>query len=236
MSLLETQNLHIHYDQVEAVKGVSLTIEHGSIVSLIGSNGAGKSSILKAIFGLKKPTSGTIHFKGQKIDKRTSQDIARMGMAFSLEGRRLFPQMTVAENLEMGAFLTRDKKQVRQKMEKMFEAFPILKERSRQIAGTLSGGQQQVAAIARALMADPELLLLDEPSLGLAPLIIKDIARIIKEINRDGVSILLVEQNTKLGLGVADKGYVLEVGKVVLSGKAEELMENEHVQRAYLGA
>jgi branched-chain amino acid transport system ATP-binding protein len=235
MSLLEIQDLHLHYDRVEAVRGASLSIEYGSIVSLIGANGAGKSSILKAIFGLEPPSSGRITLKNKPIHTLPSKQIARMGVAFSLEGRRLFPRMSVSENLEMGAFLIKDKARVRKNMERIFGLFPILEERSNQLAGTLSGGQQQIAAIGRALMGDPELLLLDEPSLGLAPLVVKDIARIIKEINQSGVSVLLVEQNTKLGLGVAQHGYVLEVGRVVLSGPAGELMQNQHVQKAYLG-
>ena len=235
MSFLRVKDIRVHYQRVEAVKGVSMEIDAGSVVALIGTNGAGKTTILRAIFGLKELSAGEIWFSGERIDGASPQSIARMGVAYSLEGRRLFPQMTVFENLEMGAYLRTDKTEVKQHMEEVFQRFPILRERRRQAAGTLSGGQQQMLAIGRALMGKPRLLLLDEPSLGLAPLIVKEIANTVLEINERGVAVLLVEQNSKLGLGVAQKGYVLEVGEVALSGGAQELLRNEHVKEAYLG-
>jgi branched-chain amino acid transport system ATP-binding protein len=235
MNLLEIKDITIHYERVEAIKGISVQIEKGSIVTLIGSNGAGKTSILRTIFGLKNPTTGEIWFEGRRIDKLPPQEIARIGIAYTMEGRRLFPRMTVLENLEMGAYFRADKKEVKSDIEEIYEHFPILSDRRNQEAGTLSGGEQQMLAIGRALMGNPSLLLLDEPSLGLAPKIVQELSTIIKDINKRGVSILLVEQNSKLALGVAQKGYVLEVGKVVLEGDAEELLRNDHVRRVYLG-
>jgi branched-chain amino acid transport system ATP-binding protein len=235
MKFLFLKDIRVHYQRVEAVKGVSMELDAGSIVALIGTNGAGKTTILRAIFGLKELSAGEIWFSGERIDGSSPQRIARMGVAYSLEGRRLFPQMTVLENLEMGAYLQTDNGEIKRGMEEVFQRFPILRERQRQAAGTLSGGQQQMLAIGRALMGKPRLLLLDEPSLGLAPLIVKEIAETVLEINKRGVAVLLVEQNSKLGLGVAQKGYVLEVGEVALSGDARDLLKNEHVKRAYLG-
>jgi len=235
MNLLEVKNIIIHYGKVKAVKGVSMVLAEKSIVSLIGSNGAGKTTILRAIIGLKKPTTGEIWFARDRIDGRTPQEIAKMGIAYCLEGRRLFPLMTVYENLEMGAYLRKDKKEIKSDIDEVFKLFPILKERERQQAGTLSGGQQQMLAIGRALMTKPKLLLLDEPSLGLAPLIVQEIGLIIQDINRRGVSVLLVEQNSKLALRMAQRVYVLEVGAISLEGDCEELLKNDHVKRAYLG-
>jgi branched-chain amino acid transport system ATP-binding protein len=235
MKVLDVKNVRIHYERVEAVKGVSIEVSEGAIVSLIGNNGAGKTTILRAVFGLKKPTTGEIWFAQKRIDGHSPQEAAKMGMAYCLEGRRLFPQMTVYENLEMGAFLRKNKKEVERDIKEVFHLFPMLDERKKQKAGTLSGGQQQMVAIGRALMTKPKLLLLDEPSLGLAPLIVREIGVIIENINRRGVSILLVEQNSKLALGVAQRGYVLEVGNVSLEGDARELLQNEHVKKAYLG-
>jgi len=235
MKLLNIRDIRIHYERVEAIKGVSMELQEGSIISLIGNNGAGKTTMLKAIFGLKKLTTGEIWFAQERIDERSPQEIAKIGIAYCLEGRRLFPQMTVRENLEMGAYLRKDQTEVKNHMQEIFRLFPILEERKTQKAGNLSGGQQQMVAIGRALMTKPQLLLLDEPSLGLAPLIVREIGMIIRSINQGGVSILLVEQNSKLALGVAQKGYVLEVGKVSLEGDAQELLKNEHVKKAYLG-
>lgn len=235
MNLLEVKNIRAHYGRVEAVKGVSIVVEEGSIVSLIGSNGAGKTTFLKAVFGLKTLTSGEVWFQGKRIDHSSPQHIAKKGIAYSLEGRRLFPMMTVRENLEMGAFLRSNREQVRSDLKEMYQRLPILGERVNQLAGTLSGGEQQIVAIGRALMSRPKLLMLDEPSLGLAPLMVLKIADIIRDINKSGVSVVLVEQNSKLGLGVAQKGYVLEVGRVALEGEAGSLMENEHVKKVYLG-
>jgi len=235
MKLLDIRNIRVHYERVEAIKGISMEVLEGSIVSLIGNNGAGKTTTLKAIFGLKKPTGGEIWFSQERIDGRSPQEIAKMGLAYCLEGRRLFPQMTVYENLEMGAYLRKDKNEVKSRLKEIFHLFPILDERKKQRAVTLSGGQQQMLAIGRALMTQPKLLLLDEPSLGLAPLIVQEIGVIIQDINKRGVSILLVEQNSKLALGVAQRGYVMEVGNIALEGNAKELLANEQVKKAYLG-
>ena len=235
MDLLSLHNIQVHYDKVEALKGVSLNVKEGSIVALIGANGAGKTTVLKSIFGLTKVSAGEIVFGGRRIDNESPKEIAKLKIAYSMEGRRLFPHMTVIENLKMGAFLQKDKSKIQKQLSDIFQRFPILKDRQKQLAGTLSGGQQMMLAIGRALMADPRLLLLDEPSLGLAPLVVKEIGRMVKEINQRNVTVLLVEQNSKLGLGVADKGYVLEVGKISLEGDGRELLENEHVKKTYLG-
>ncbi|MBI5603099.1 MAG: ABC transporter ATP-binding protein [Deltaproteobacteria bacterium] len=235
MTLLALRNIRVHYGQVEALKGVSINVEEGSIVSLIGANGAGKTTTLKSIFGLKKLTEGEIYFDGQRIDNQSPLEIAKRGIAYAMEGRRLFPYMTVLENLEMGAFLRKNKSEIQEELNQIFQRFPILKARQKQYAGTLSGGEQMMLAISRALMANPRLLLLDEPSLGLAPLVVREIGHMIREINQRKVTILLVEQNSKLGLGVARKGYVLEVGKIALEGDSQDLLENEHVKRTYLG-
>lgn len=235
MNLLEVKDIRVHYERVEAVKGVSITVEEGSIVSLIGSNGAGKTTILKAIFGLKRLTSGEIRFETERIDRSSPRKIAQKGIAYALEGRRLFPMMTVLENLEMGAYLRTDKEEIESDLQEVYRRLPVLKDREKQHAGTLSGGEQQMAAIGRALMSRPKMLMLDEPSLGLAPLVVLEIAKIIRETNKRGVSVVLVEQNSKLGLGVAKIGYVLEVGQVALEGEAKSLLENEHVRKAYLG-
>ncbi len=235
MALLEIKDIWVHYGRVEAIKGISITVAEGTIVSIVGSNGAGKTTTLKAIFGLKKISSGEILFGGRKIDGRPPREIARMGLAYSLEGRRLFPHMTTRENLEMGGYLRRKSAEIRNDMEEIYERLPVLKQREKQLAGTLSGGEQQMAAIGRALMSRPRLLMLDEPSLGLAPLMIQRIGKIIGEINQRGMTVMLVEQNSKLGLRVAARGYVLEVGKVALEGDTRELMLNEHVKKVYLG-
>ena len=235
MKLLDIKDIRVHYERVEAIKGVSMEVEEGSIVSLIGANGAGKTTILRAVFGLKRPTSGEIWSAEKRIDGRSPQDIAKRGIAYSLEGRRLFSLMSVYENLEMGAYLRTDKREIGKDIEEIFERFPILRDRQKQDAGTLRGGEQQMLAIGRALMSKPRLLLLDEPSLGLAPMIVRELGGIIKNINQQGVAILLVEQNTKLGLGIARRGYVLEVGEIALQGDAKELLEDEHVKKVYLG-
>jgi len=232
---LEIKDIKIHYGKVAAGKGVSVQVEKGTIVSLIGSNGAGKTTILRTLFGLKKPTSGEIWFNGERIDGLEPPQIKRRGIAYSMEGRRLFPGLTVWENLEMGAYIVKDRKAIKKSMEEVYNLFPILFERYKQKAGTLSGGQQQMLAIGRALMSKPDLLLLDEPSLGLAPKIVKEVGTIIRNINETGVSVLLVEQNSKLGLGVANRSYVLEVGSVVIEGDAKDLINNDHVKKIYLG-
>jgi len=232
--LLDVKDIRIHYGKVEAIKGVSFGVEEGEIATLIGSNGAGKTTILRTISGVKSPTSGEIWFKGERIDKMPSHRIVQMGIAQSPEGRRVFPYMSVAENLIMGAYVRRDR-EVGKDVEWVYQIFPRLKERAWQQAKTLSGGEQQMLAIARALMARPKLLLLDEPSLGLAPLVIAAIAEVIKEINKTGITIILVEQNARLALGLAHKGYLLETGNLVLAGDAKDLANSETVQRIYLG-
>ncbi len=232
---LEIKNINVHYGKVEAVKGVSVQIEKGTVVSLIGGNGAGKSTILRTLAGLKKPTSGEIWFAGERIDGLSATEIARKGIGYSMEGRRIFSGLSVHENLEMGAYIMKDRRKIQRRIEEICDLFPILRERNNQKGGTLSGGEQQMLAIGRAMMCEPALLLLDEPSLGLAPKIVRELNVIIRDINKMGVSVLLVEQNSKLGLGVADRGYVLEVGEVVLMGDASELMANDHVKKIYLG-
>jgi len=229
------QNLRIYYGRVEALKGVSLEVDQGAIVTLIGANGAGKSTALRAISGLVRPASGEILFQGKRIDCLSPQDVVRRGIAHVPEGRRVFPFMTVRENLNMGAFRRKDKEEIKKNLEGIFEHFPILRERRNQRAGSLSGGEQQMLAIGRALMSQPTLLLLDEPSLGLAPLMVREVGRIIGEINQRKVGIILVEQNARMALRIAHKGYVLETGSIALQGLASDLIDNEHVKKAYLG-
>lgn len=233
--LLKIKDLRVHYQKVEAVKGVSMEVEEGSIVAFIGANGAGKSTILRTISGLKAPTSGEIWFKDQRIDKKAPQHIVKAGISQCPEGRRVFPYMSVLENLMMGAYTRKDRAGIKNDLENVYRHFPRLKERTKQAAGTLSGGEQQMLAMGRALMAGPKLMLLDEPSLGLSPLLVQEIAKIIREINSDGVSIILVEQNATMALRLAQKGYVLETGRVALEGQAKELLVDQHVKAAYLG-
>jgi branched-chain amino acid transport system ATP-binding protein len=233
--ILRVKDITVHYWKVAAVRNVSIEIEEGKIITLVGANGAGKSTILKTISGLKNPTSGEIYFSDKRIDKLPTQEIVKLGISNVPEGRRLFPYMTVIENLMMGAYLRKDKKEIDKNRSWVLHYFPVLAERERQLAGSLSGGEQQMLAIGRALMSNPKLLLLDEPSMGLSPLMSKTIAKIISTINQEGVSILLVEQNAKLALGLAYKGYVLETGAVVLEGETKELLQNEAVKSAYLG-
>jgi len=233
--LLELKDVRVFYGAVEAIKGVSLEVAEGEIVTLIGANGAGKTTILRTIVGLKKPASGEIRFQGTRIDKSPPQEIVGKGIAMVPEGRRIFPQMSVLDNLKMGAYLVKDGAAVEERLRMVFEYFPILRERKYQPGGSLSGGEQQMLAIGRALMSRPRLLLLDEPSLGLAPLVIRSLAQIIKALNEGGLTILLVEQNARLALRTARKGYVLETGRIVLSGETRELEKNDMVRRAYLG-
>ena len=233
--LLEIEDIHTFYDNIEALKGVSLEVGEGEIVTLIGSNGAGKSTTLRSISGLSPPRTGSVRFDGREIARMQPQDIVRLGISQSPEGRRCFPRMTVAENLDMGAYLRRDNEIVSD-LDRVFELFPRLKERERQKAGTMSGGEQQMLAIGRALMARPKLLLLDEPSMGIAPILVERIYETIVEINRQGTTILLVEQNANYALGVSMRGYVLETGKVALTDASDALRTNPDVQRAYLGA
>ncbi len=235
MALLEIEDIHTYYGNIEALKGVSLTVEEGEIVTLIGSNGAGKSTTLRSISGLTPPREGSISFKGNEIGETPPQEIVSMGISQSPEGRKCFARMTVRENLELGAFLRRDDR-VEKDLQRVFDLFPRLEEREKQKAGTMSGGEQQMLAIGRALMADPELLLLDEPSMGIAPVLVERIYETIAEINNQGMTILLVEQNANFALGVSNRGYVLETGQVAISDKAELLRDNPEVQKAYLGA
>lgn len=234
--MLVIDNIVTHYGPVEALKGVSLEVRQGEIVTLIGANGAGKSTTLRTISGLVRPTAGSIKFEGRELTTMPPERIVAMGIAHVPEGRRVFPMMTVTENLELGAFTRKDAQGIKQDMDRVFALFPRLAERRTQLAGTMSGGEQQMLAIGRALMARPKLLLLDEPSMGLAPLIVEDIFRIIQNVNAEGTTVLLVEQNANLALSVADKGYVLETGRIVLSDTAANLLENEAVREAYLGA
>lgn len=233
--LLDVNDLHVHYDKVEAVKGVSLAVEAGGIITLIGANGAGKTSILKAISGVLRRSAGSIGFDDRRIDRLPAHRIVDAGIAHVPEGRRLFGLMTVRHNLRIGAWLQRDRDAIRQGFERVYRHFPILRERENQLARTLSGGQQQMVAIGRALMAQPRLVLMDEPSLGLAPIMVAEIANIIRELRDDGLSIVLVEQNASLALRLADRGYVLETGKVVLEGSSGELARNDYLKKAYLG-
>jgi branched-chain amino acid transport system ATP-binding protein len=234
-SWFQVQNLRVFYERVEALKGITIGMENGAIVTLIGANGAGKSTALRAISGLIAISSGEILFREKKIHGLSPQEIVRSGIAHVPEGRRVFPYMTVKENLKLGAFRRKDKEGIRNDLEGVFEHFPVLQDRRSQRAGSLSGGEQQMLAIGRALMSQPLLLLLDEPSLGLAPLMVKEVGRIIREINQKNVGIILVEQNAQMALRLAHKGYVLETGSVVLQGEASELIDNEHVKKAYLG-
>jgi branched-chain amino acid transport system ATP-binding protein len=233
--LLNLSNVAVHYGTAEAIKNITITLDEGTVVSVIGANGAGKSTILKAISGLVPLYSGEIEFLGNKINGLPVDKIVSLGIACVPEGRRLFPYLSVMGNIKLGAYLRKDKVGIEADLGKVFKLFPRLKERRNQKAGSLSGGEQQMLAIGRALMAKPRLLMMDEPSLGLAPLIINDLANTIKDINNSGVSILLVEQNAGLVTKVSQKGYVLEVGKVVLEGAIKELMTNDLVRRAFLG-
>ena len=233
--LLEVKNIRVHYDKVEALKGISLSADKGMISTLIGANGAGKSTTLRAISGLKKITSGEIWFDGQRIDGVAPHKIVGLGVAHVPEGRRLFGLMTVRHNLVAGAYLQNDKKLVEKTMDEVFEHFPVLKERQKQLAKTLSGGEQQMLAMGRALMARPKVILMDEPSLGLAPFMVIEIAKIIQQFKEIGFSVVLIEQNAVLALRLADSGYVLETGSIALEGPSKDLMKNQHVKKAYLG-
>lgn len=233
--MLKIENLHIKYGAIHAVKGIDIEVNEGEIVTLIGANGAGKTSILKALSGLVKPSEGTITYDGKVLNKKSAQDIMKAGISHVPEGRRIFADMTVLENLELGAYQRKDKEGIKKDLEAIYERFPILKDRSKQAAGTLSGGEQQMLAMGRALMANPKILLLDEPSIGLAPILVKEIFSIIKDINAKGTTILLVEQNARMALSVATRAYVMETGKIVMSGTGQELADSEEIQKAYLG-
>jgi branched-chain amino acid transport system ATP-binding protein len=233
--MLKLKDIHTYYGNIHAIKGLSLEVKEGEIVTLIGSNGAGKSTTLMSISGITRPSKGSIYFHDQEITNALTDKIVSLGITQVPEGRMIFPRLTVYENLLMGAYLRKDRKEIKRDEEKSFEMFPILKERRKQQGGTLSGGEQQMLAIARALMARPKLLLLDEPSLGLAPIVVENIFEVITRINSSGTTILLVEQNAQMSLQIAHKGYVLETGRIILEGSARELMNNPSVQEAYLG-
>ena len=233
--MLKIENLEVAYGNIKAIKGISLEVNQGEIVTLIGSNGAGKSTTLRAISGILKPRSGSITFKGERIDGVEGHEIVAKGICQSPEGRRIFPRMTVDENLDLGAFLRNDKVAIAADRQRVLELFPRLQERINQKAGTMSGGEQQMLAVGRALMGSPELLLLDEPSMGLAPVLVDMIFETIEKINKQGTTILLVEQNALAALNVADRAYVLESGSIKMSGKAKDLISNDEVTKAYLG-
>ena len=233
--MLEVKNLSVHYGMIQAVRNVDFTVKEGEIVSLIGANGAGKSTILKTLSGLIHPSEGEIVYLGENIASTSAKKIVEKGLVQVPEGRHVFPGLTVKENLELGAFLRKDKEGIQKDMEDVFERFPILKERKDQDAQTLSGGEQQMLAMGRALMSRPKLLLLDEPSMGLAPIFIREIFKIIQEIQKTGTTVLLIEQNAKMALSISNRAYVLETGSVVLSGTGQELLESDEIQKAYLG-
>jgi len=235
MALLELRDVHTYYGNIHALKGISLTIDQGEIVTLIGSNGAGKSTTLKTISGLLRPREGEIWFDGKRLDGTPAHEVVVLGISQAPEGRRIFPRMTVRENLEMGAFQREKGSQREADYERVYTLFPRLKERLNQKGGTLSGGEQQMLAIGRALMARPKVLLLDEPSMGLAPILVEQIFEIVKDINASGTTVLLVEQNALMALGIAKRGYILQTGEIVLQDVADRLMTNPEVQRAYLG-
>ena len=235
MALLELENVHTYYGNIHALKGVSLTVEEAEIVSLIGGNGAGKSTTLNTISGITRPREGRIRLAGEDLSEFKPHEIVSKGVVQVPEGRRVFSEMSVGENLEMGAFALTDNQKKAENVERVYSLFPHLKERRRQLGGTLSGGEQQMLAMGRALMAEPKVLLLDEPSMGLAPVLVDSIFDTIQELNEAGTTILLVEQNARVALQIADRGYVLETGEIVLSGSAKELRTDEMVQKAYLG-
>jgi branched-chain amino acid transport system ATP-binding protein len=234
-TILEVNDVHTYYGSIQALKGISLDVREGEVVTLIGANGAGKSTTLRSINGLNHPRQGTIHFQGKDITDEAPHNVVKLGISQSPEGRRLFPRMSVLENLQMGAFQRGDRAGQREDMDRVFSLFPRLAERKNQKAGTLSGGEQQMCAIGRALMARPKLLMLDEPSMGLAPIFVEKIFEIVREINEQGTPILLVEQNALMALDTADRGYVMETGTIVLADDAKALRQNEQVQKSYLG-
>ena len=235
MNILEVNDLNVYYGVIHAIKNISFHIKRGEIVSLIGANGAGKTSTLHAISGLIPIKSGEISLNGENTTNTVAHKLVSKGMAHVPEGRRIFTELTVLENLEMGAFIRNDQAEIRKDMEHMFSLFPRLAERKRQLAGTMSGGEQQMLAMARALMSNPSLLLLDEPSMGLSPLFVKEIFEVIKQLKEKGTTILLVEQNAKMALSISDRAYVIETGEIVLEGKAKDLLYNDRVKKAYLG-
>lgn len=233
--MLKVEDLQVYYGVINAIKGVSFEVNEGEVIALIGANGAGKTTILHTITGLISPKTGRVIFEDKDITKIPAHKIVNMGMAHVPEGRRIFQELSVSENLKLGAFVLKDKEQINKNIEYVYEHFPRLKEREKQVAGTLSGGEQQMLAMGRALMSNPRIILMDEPSMGLSPLLVSEIFEIIKEVSKDGKTVLLVEQNAKKALSIADRAYVLETGKIALSGDAKELMNNDRIKKAYLG-
>ena len=235
MAMLTVENLNVYYGMIHALKDVSFHVDEGEIVALIGANGAGKTTTLQTVSGMLQAKSGSVHFENQDITKMPSHRIVQLGISHVPEGRRMFANLTVYENLRMGAYTRKDKKEIEESLARVYERFPRLKERTRQLAGTLSGGEQQMLAMGRALMSNPRLLLLDEPSMGLSPLLVSEIFDIIESISKQGVTILLVEQNAKKALSIADRGYVLETGSIVMEDSAQALLNNEDIKKGYLG-
>ena len=235
MAMLEVRNLHVHYGVIEAIKGIDFDVNQGEVIALIGANGAGKTTTLHTVSGLIAPSEGTITFEGKDITKTPGHKIVSMGMAHVPEGRRVFAELTVLQNLKMGAYTRSDKKEIQYSLEMVYKRFPRLLERKNQLAGTLSGGEQQMLAMGRALMSKPSIILMDEPSMGLSPIFVNEIFDIIKEVSAQGTTVLLVEQNAKKALSIADRAYVLETGRIVLEGKASDLMNNDAIKKAYLG-
>lgn len=235
MAMLEVKDLQVYYGLIQAIKGVSFEVNQGEVIALIGANGAGKTTILHTITGLIQPKAGTVIFEGTDITKVPGHKIVSMGMAHVPEGRRVFANLSVYQNLKMGAYIQKDKKVIGETLEMIYKHFPRLEERKNQLAGTLSGGEQQMLAMGRALMSTPKMILMDEPSMGLSPLLVKEVFSIIEYCHESGITILLVEQNAKMALGIADRAYVLETGNITMSGKASEMLENEDVKKAYLG-
>jgi branched-chain amino acid transport system ATP-binding protein len=235
MAMLEVNNLHVHYGVIEAIKGISFEVNKGEVIALIGANGAGKTTTLHTVSGLLKPSEGTVIFEGKDITKIPGHKIVSLGMAHVPEGRRVFAQLSVYENLLMGAYTRKDKEEIQNSLQMVYDRFPRLEERKNQMAGTLSGGEQQMLAMGRALMSNPGIILMDEPSMGLSPIFVNEIFDIIQKVSEAGTTVLLVEQNAKKALSIADRAYVLETGRIVLEGKAEELMNDDSIKKAYLG-
>ena len=235
MAMLEVKDLEVYYGVIQAIKGVSFHVDQGEVIALIGANGAGKTTILHTVTGLLAPKKGSVYFEGKEITKMPAHKIVSLGMAHVPEGRRVFAELSVYENLKMGAYTRKDRSEIEATLEKVYERFPRLKERRNQMAGTLSGGEQQMLAMGRALMSKPKILLMDEPSMGLSPIMVNEIFSIIQEVSDSGTTVLLVEQNAKKALAIADRGYVLETGKIVLEGKASDLLNDDSIKKAYLG-
>ena len=235
MAMLSVNNLQVHYGMIQAIKDVSFEVNEGEVIALIGANGAGKTTILHTVSGLLQPTKGNVIFEGQDISKIPAHKIVSLGMAHVPEGRRVFAQLTVLENLKLGAYTRKDKNEMEETLKMIYKRFPRLEERKNQIAGTLSGGEQQMLAMGRALMSHPKIILMDEPSMGLSPIFVEEVFKIIRDISAEGVTVLLVEQNAKKALNIADRAYVLETGNIILQGDAKKLMNDESVKKAYLG-